>query len=137
MTDLEKLKELEGRLRTYALAEDIFGQERHDLEVAADLLASLASKDAENAELRKIVSGCAEALGNGAVVAPECSLDFMGKLPGEIDSFVARLRAEVRNEMRIAAEHLADKVLAEQEARGEGESAESRLATALEGNDDD
>ena len=52
MTDLEKLKELEGRLRTYALAEDIFGQERHDLEVAADLLASLASKDAEIERLK-------------------------------------------------------------------------------------
>ena len=47
MTDIEKLKELEARLRTYALAEDIFGQERRDLESAADLLASLASKDEE------------------------------------------------------------------------------------------
>ncbi len=47
MTDIEKLKELEARLRTYALAEDIFGQERRDLEAAADLLASLASKDEE------------------------------------------------------------------------------------------
>ena len=52
MTDIEKLKELEARLRTYALAEDIFGQERRDLESAADLLASIASKDAEIERLK-------------------------------------------------------------------------------------
>lgn len=52
MAEIEKLKELETRLRTYALAEDILSQERHDLESAADLLASLASKDAEIERLK-------------------------------------------------------------------------------------
>lgn len=47
----------------------------------------------ENKRLRQIISGCAAALPNGAVCSPECSLDFMQHLPGEIAACYTRLRA--------------------------------------------
>lgn len=43
---------------------------------------------AENEALRKIISECAKACGAGC--APECTLEFMSMLPGEISSVVSR-----------------------------------------------
>ncbi|MGK7164914.1 hypothetical protein ACSOT0_20310 [Pseudomonas aeruginosa] len=43
---------------------------------------------AENEALRKIISECATACGAGC--APECTLEFMSMLPGEISSVVSR-----------------------------------------------
>ncbi|HCT7936885.1 TPA: hypothetical protein OT881_005097 [Pseudomonas aeruginosa] len=42
----------------------------------------------ENEALRKIISECAKACGAGC--APECTLEFMSMLPGEISSVVSR-----------------------------------------------
>lgn len=50
----------------------------------ADLEAERDKAKAENARLRKTVSKCAEAIGNGAYVSPEASVDFMELLPSEI-----------------------------------------------------
>lgn len=49
------------------------------------------ASQAEIERLRNIVSQCADALGNGAYIAPSASLEFMEKLPGEIQSVVAAL----------------------------------------------
>lgn len=64
--------------------------------------AEAAKFAAENAKLRQIVSDSAGAIGNGAAIAPEASLEFMGYLPEEIglvaarkDAEIERLRAEV------------------------------------------
>ncbi|MFW4675712.1 hypothetical protein ACOAPW_14530 [Pseudomonas aeruginosa] len=46
---------------------------------------------AENEALRKIISECATACGAGC--APECTLEFMSMLPGEISSVVSRRAA--------------------------------------------
>lgn len=48
---------------------------------------------AENDRLRKVVSDCAAALGNGAAVSTSCSLEFMEELPKEVALVVAGLRA--------------------------------------------
>lgn len=45
----------------------------------------------ENEALRKIISECATACGAGC--APECTLEFMSMLPGEISSVVSRRAA--------------------------------------------
>lgn len=45
----------------------------------------------ENEALRKIISECAKACGAGC--APECTLEFMSMLPGEISSVVSRRAA--------------------------------------------
>ena len=47
---------------------------------------------AECAELRKIISECANAC--GAAVSVECSLSFMADLPSEISAVLSRLRKE-------------------------------------------
>ena len=47
---------------------------------------------AENAKCRAIISECAAALGNGAVVSPECTVDFMAHVPNEIRLYVAKLK---------------------------------------------
>lgn len=41
--------------------------------------------------LRSIISKCADALGNGAVISPDCSIEFIGALPSEIGLHVASL----------------------------------------------
>ena len=38
----------------------------------------------ESKRLRQIVSSCAAAIGNGSFASPECSLEFMSKIPAEI-----------------------------------------------------
>lgn len=49
--------------------------------------------EAEIKQLRKIISDSAVALGNGAFIAPQASVEFMEGLPKEISSVVADLRA--------------------------------------------
>lgn len=68
----------------------------------AALEAAGTVRDGEMAELRRIISLCAEALQNGAVVTPDCSLAFMAELPGEIGLHVASLR-EDRDEWKQRA----------------------------------
>lgn len=62
--------------------------------------------EAENDRLRKIVSECATALGNGAYVGPECTIEFMGELPREIALHVAALRPAILEEAaQVAYRH--------------------------------
>lgn len=54
----------------------------------------------ENEALRKIISECAKACGAGC--APECTLEFMSMLPGEISSVVSRrAAAEIGKSMGV------------------------------------
>jgi hypothetical protein len=46
----------------------------------------------ENERLRQIVSECASAIGNGSFASPECSIEFMSKIPAEIAFEVGRLK---------------------------------------------
>lgn len=55
------------------------------------LLDEIDRLKAENEALRKIISECATACGAGC--APECTLEFMSMLPGEISSVVSRRAA--------------------------------------------
>ncbi|HDQ4479369.1 TPA: ead/Ea22-like family protein [Pseudomonas aeruginosa] len=55
------------------------------------LLDEIDRLKAENEALRKIISECAKACGAGC--APECTLEFMSMLPGEISSVVSRRAA--------------------------------------------
>ena len=57
--------------------------------------------EAEINELRSIVSRCARAIGNGAYVSPEASIDFMKKLPNEIELHTGKLS----NSLDIARTH--------------------------------
>ncbi|WP_218040109.1 ead/Ea22-like family protein, partial [Pseudomonas aeruginosa] len=64
-----------------------------------DLLDEIDRLKAENVALRKIISECATACGAGC--APECTLEFMSMLPGEISSVVSRrAAAEIGKSMR-------------------------------------
>lgn len=45
--------------------------------------------------LRRIVSQCAAAIGNGSFASEECSLEFMEGVPAEIEAEVKHLRDEV------------------------------------------
>ncbi|GLR55111.1 hypothetical protein KYK30_31660 [Shinella yambaruensis] len=51
----------------------------------------VAEAAAENAALRQIISDAAEAIGNGAFIAPTCSIEFMGGLPNEIRLHIASI----------------------------------------------
>lgn len=51
----------------------------------------------ENQRLRKIISDCANALGNGAFIDEKASIDFMEELPKEISLVLADLRKKERN----------------------------------------
>lgn len=44
----------------------------------------------ENARLRQIICDCAAALGNGAMILPQASIEFMELLPREISLVIAR-----------------------------------------------
>lgn len=75
--------------------------------------------------LRKIVSDSASALGNGAVISPECTIGFMQYLPKEIALYTGRLRQqldEARERNLLATERAdnaqADAEKARDEARG-------------------
>lgn len=79
--------------------------ERTKLELAAALaMEAQAEKDgdearlqvdilkAEAAQLRKIISDSVNALGNHSVASPDCTLDFMSRVPDEIRHAVKKLR---------------------------------------------
>lgn len=57
----------------------------------------------ENQKLRAIVSACAAALGNGTVVAPEASVEFMALLPAEFAASIAKQLKGRAESMRAAA----------------------------------
>lgn len=63
-------------------------------ETAIALLDRIAALEAENAELRKIVSDSLVALGTSSGCTPEASLEFMKGVPGEIAGTVAELRRD-------------------------------------------
>lgn len=67
-----------------------------------DAASLLASKDARIAELERIIRECAEALGNGARLAPGVSIEFMALLPGEIALCVKR-RADAAETSALTA----------------------------------
>ncbi len=52
------------------------------------------TQESNPAALRRIISDCAAAIGNGSAVSPDCSLEFMRLIPDEIRLHVARLTTE-------------------------------------------
>jgi hypothetical protein len=96
------------------------------------LLARPVPAQAESGEvdrLRQIVSECADAIGNGARVAPTCSLDFMGHIPNEISLYTTGLRSRIR-ELEGEVARLRDGREREKDRRikyaGEATTAEAR-----------
>lgn len=65
------------------------------MSVDADRLDAIASNIDS---LTFTIARCADALGNGAGIAPTASIEFMEKLPEEIFAHVSRIREEVRGE---------------------------------------
>lgn len=59
--------------------------------------AKLATAEAENSALRHIISDAASAIGNGAFIAPTCSIEFMSGLPKEIRLHIISIGAEPRS----------------------------------------
>lgn len=80
-----------------ATAAEIVGEE--GAQAIAEMLTLsgtyLASVVEERDRLRKVVSDCAAALGNGAFISTTCSLEFMEQLPKEISLVVTGLRADL------------------------------------------
>lgn len=58
-----------------------------------DKAADLATT---NAVLRQIISDAAQAIGNGAFIAPTCSIEFMSGLPKEIRLHIASITTKGR-----------------------------------------
>ena len=54
----------------------------------------------ENEFLRKVISDCAAALGNGSGCSTEASLEFTATVPAEIAAEVKALRAELEREQK-------------------------------------
>lgn len=63
-----------------------------DIELAAVRTQELAAAKAEAAQLRKIISDSVNALGNHSAASPDCTLDFMSRVPDEIRHAVKKLR---------------------------------------------
>jgi hypothetical protein len=66
-----------------------------------DYERDLKRSEAEATSLRSIIGECAKALGNGAYIAPTCTVEFMGNLPEEIRLLVADLRRKLEERERI------------------------------------
>jgi hypothetical protein len=78
----------------------------------------------ENEKLRSIISDCAKALGNGAYIAPSCTVEFMSKLPEEIRLVVADLRrAALQHQASLPVEPVAGWALVPKEPTWEMEVA--------------
>ena len=147
MTYIEKLKELEARLRTYALAEDIFGQERRDLESAAALLASLASKDAEIERMkaeRENARSEASHIAKMFLRHRDLLLEIRDKITDEGDrcyfgstnhaDYLRDVAAEMNDyawDRYMRATKWPDYIEKSRKANTRAEAAESRLTTAL------
>jgi hypothetical protein len=73
---------------------------REDKRIVDELLdAAVEQRDearSENATLREIISESAAAIGNGAAIAPQCSVEFMQGLPREIALCTSRLTAPLQ-----------------------------------------
>jgi hypothetical protein len=65
---------------------------------------ALEAKDAEIARLRTILCECATAIGNGAVMSPTCSLEFMQHLPAEIAANAEKRKSRITSLERQLAE---------------------------------
>lgn len=89
-----RLRELEPRVGG-AVATD--GRVRL-LQFARKKAAECRALRRENTTLRTIVSESATAIGNGAGIGIECSLEFMSWLPKEIAGVTSKLRAEIRDQ---------------------------------------
>lgn len=74
--------------------------------ILADRKETIAAKDGEISALRSIISKCADALGNGAIISHDCSVEFMRGLPSEIGLHVASLTEELET---LRCERAADK----------------------------
>lgn len=61
----------------------------------------------ETESLRKIVSECTAAIGNGSFADPGCSLEFMARVPAEITRYSEKLRAEA-SLLKVANRDLAE-----------------------------
>ena len=119
-----------------------FDGEAHLTEAEAQSVAAAIERlEANEKELRRIISECAAALPNGAFISPEASIEFMANLPTEIKACSERLVAE-RDEAREDAEvaearrlqhgALADKAFDEQFDRAEtAEAQRDKLKEAL------
>lgn len=67
--------------------------------------AALEAKDAEIGRLRAILADCATAIGNGSVVSPACSLDFLSCIPKEIADNAEMQRTRISDlERQLAQE---------------------------------
>jgi len=64
---------------------------------ASRILSCIEPAATSEQQLREIISECASALGNGAVAAPSCSIEFLAKVPEEIRMVVSRLAASAPN----------------------------------------
>jgi hypothetical protein len=58
---------------------------------------------AENERLRAALSEAAAALGNGSSVSPDCSVEFLREVPGEVKAVVSGLHAELATANERAA----------------------------------
>jgi regulator of replication initiation timing len=59
--------------------------------------------NAENDRLRAALSETAAALGNGSSVSPDCSVEFLREVPGEVKAVVSGLHAELATANERAA----------------------------------
>ena len=90
---------------------DILGMSFDALADQCEKAEARAEKaEAERDAAKSILSKCADAIGNGAVVAPECSLEFMAHIPSEIGLHVASLTEDLgeTREQRDVARAQAD-----------------------------
>jgi len=71
------------------------GFDEQTWDTAKEAAAEITRLQAENASLRQTIHECANALGNGAYIAPSCSVEFMADLPKEISIVCSDLREQV------------------------------------------
>lgn len=91
--------------------------ERHcnDWYLRQSAATALTEARAEIERLRKVVCSCATAIGNGAALSQESSLDFIELLPGEIAKHTDKLRRFLKCARDEGAEALDRATAAESE----------------------
>jgi outer membrane murein-binding lipoprotein Lpp len=102
--ELEDMRETAEGLEKHAdqLSADL-GAPREALEKFAEAEARDREPQvwAENTKLRQILSECATAIGNGARASPECSIEFLSWIPGEIAAERKRLNEQLERYVTI------------------------------------
>ena len=68
-------------------------------DIVADRLEELEGVEMENRKLRAIFPKILEALGSGAC-SPDCSINFLQEIPGEVRAVVAKLKVNDVHEPR-------------------------------------